>query len=502
MMRGFLVWSIACLSVACGGAAKKQASAPGADVSAVPWASSGVDWSHSPAPGPDPDFHAPEPSTFRLGNGMTVVVVANHRLPLVSMVLVNPVAGGARDPARLKGLAALTADLLDEGAGRWSALELADETERLGATLETSAGVEATYVTLDTLASTLGASLELVAAVIAKPAFSNADFERVKGDRLSMLERRRDQPRSVASLIFDRVIFGGHAYGLPNSGTTASVSQITRADAQQFYANHFTPERMSLILAGDVDPDALRDALEATLGTWQAQPIAPSEPNLVLPKSPPPRLVVCDKPGAKQSALRIGRLGFPRRDPRYFDAVGLNTVLGGSFTSRLNNRLREQLGYTYGVRSTFWFGRESGTWRVHTSVKTEKTIDAIREILKIIQVARTEEVPAEEFRRTQQYLIRQFPQDFESNTATAESFADLAVYGLPMSWYTEYRAGIDGASAARGREIAAGNWSDDQLHLVVVGDLKQILDGLLGLGFGEALVVDTEGEPIRNHPVR
>jgi len=497
-LEPLVICSLAC---ACGGATKKPAPAWDSPEVTIPWQTSGIDWSRAPAPGPEPEFHPPAPVTFELANGMKVVAIANRRLPLVSIQLVNPLAGGVHDPADLKGLAALTADMLDESAGRWSALALAGETERLGADLSTSAGVEAAYVEMDTLATTLEPSLGLLAAVIASPSFTEADFDRVKGDRLSMIKRRRDRPASVASLLFDRLIFGGHAYALPNSGTTEAVARITREDVVQFFGNHYTPERVTAIIVGDVDPEALREVLGATLGSWQPRPIAPTEPNLLLPRSRQPRLVVCDKPGAKQSAVRLGRIGLRRSDPRYFDAVVLNTVLGGSFTSRLNNRLREQLGYTYGVRSTFWFGRESGTWRVHTSMKTESTIDGIREALQMIARLRSEDIPAEELLRNRQNLVRQFPQDFESNAAVADSFAELVVHDLPLSWYGTYRAGIGTASATRARELAAGAWTEARLVVVVVGDLKKILTGLLGLGFGDALEVDAEGNPIRSHHV-
>ncbi len=503
MMRLCIAWALACFTIGCGGAGKKSAVATPEDADRpVPWAASGIDWSAIPTPGPEPAFRTPEATTFQLGNGIRVIMVTNHRLPLASVQIVLSAAGGVRDPAELKGLAALTADMLDEGAGRWSAIALANETERLGATLDAGAGVEAAYVTMDTLTSTLEPSLALLAQVVASPHLDAADFERVKGDHLSMLRRRRDRPGSVASLIFDRVIFGSHAYGMPNSGTEATVAKITSEDVARFYSQHYSPAETTVVVVGDVAPKTLRANLEETFGSWAPRTITPLAPNLALPDSSPPRLAVCNEPGAKQSAIRIGRIALRRSDSRFFDAVLLNTVVGGSYTSRLNKRLREELGYTYGVRSTFWFGRESGTWRVHTSVDANHTIDAIREILAIVERARDEEIPADELERNKQYLVRQFPQEFESNAAIADSFSDLVVHDLPLSWYAGYRKGIEGVSAASERQLAEELWPRDQLHLVVVGDLDRVLAGLLRLGFGDALEVDPEGKPLRVHPVK
>jgi zinc protease len=215
-----------------------------------------------------------------------------------------------------------------------------------------------------------------------------------------------------------------------------------------------------------------------------------------------PHLVVVDKPGAPQSVVRYGRQLMVRRDPRYFAGLVANTALGGSFTSRLNNRLREQLGYTYGAGSSFWLGRTSGTWSAGTSLKTENTVDGVREALALIESMRTAELPADELARTKQLLVRRLPTRFETNSQIAGSLADLVGEGIDLGWYAGYAAGVDAVDADRVREFAAASWAPGDQVLVVVGDLEKILDGLLGLGFADAIQVDAEGAVLRTHQAK
>ena len=468
----------------------------------IRWQDSGIDWSARPEAANEPTYQLPVPTTLTLKNGLSVVVVENRRLPLVSMLLINPAAGSAADPSGASGLAALTADLLDESAGKWNALELADELDRLGVDLDASAATDAAVLAVDTLTSTLEPTLAIMTAIISQPSFTSADFTRVKGDRISSIKRRRDRPRTIAALVFDRVLFGSHAYGLPNSGLEATLSAITHEQVLDFYKRHYSAGAVTLVIAGDVAAATLTPMLERTLGSWQARALTAASANLTLPLSQRPRLFVYDRPGSAQSVVWIGRVTMTRRDPRYARAMVINTVLGGGFTSRLNNRLREQLGYTYGASSSFWFARHSGSWAFSSSLKTTNTIAGINEALALIEQLRREDVPATEFANNQHLIVRKLPQEFETNAGIAAAFADLVIDDLPLDFYRDFRANISAVSAAQAREYAVGNFAREDLVMVVVGDLGKILDGLLGLGFGDAVEVDHEGHPVRSHRAR
>jgi zinc protease len=462
------------------------------DASALDWSKSGVDWTKVPEAGPEPVFAAPKPVTFALNNGMQVIVLENRRLPLVSAIMVGRHGGNINDVSGKSGLAGLTADLLDEGTSTRTALEIADELERLGADLRVGASTDYMTASMDTLASTLDSSLALFAEVIRDPAFTDKDFERVKGDRLASITRRRDRPRSVAGLVFDRVVFGAYPYAFPVLGLEADVEALTRDSVTSFYRNHYSPKASTLIVAGDVSAAELESKLESTFGLWESRGLNRRKLPAVN-TADRPFIAVVDKPDAPQTVVHIGRVSMDRSDARYFQANVINTVIGGSFASRLNHRLREQLGYTYGIRSSFWMGNNTGSWSVRTSLNAPNTLDGIKEILAIIEGARTADIPADELAKSKQLRIRQLPQEFETNAGTASAFADLVAAGVKLDWYDRYADGIASVTASLARDIATSEWKATDMVMVVVGDLATLRPQLETLGFGPIVEYDPEG---------
>jgi len=511
-MRPALLTALLCLAgPACGGAATSTAPDPGVsakaetaeaapangDSSGVPWGDSGVDWSRPPAPGPEPVFEIPRARSFQLDNGLDVYVVENPRLPLVTLQLVNEVGGSLHEPPRLAGLASLTADMLDEGAGSLQALEFAAAVERLGATLTTGAGDDAAYITMTTLAGNLDGSLALLTDVLRDPRLSVPDFRRVKGDRISDLKKRQDQPTAVASVVFYQSIFGrDSAYGTPTAGYVETVARIKPSDLKTFYVRNYAPDRMSLVVAGAVDADDLRKRLNRTLGSWRRK-ARPGKPAPVAAIDSPPRLVMVHKPGAAQSVVGLGRVTLDRNDPRYYTAEVLNGVLGGSFSARLNNVLREQLGYTYGARSRFDFGRFDSAWVMRTSIFSAKTMPGIERARAIVDQVSKERVPDEELARVKQRLVRQLPQGFQSNRGIAASYLDLVSNGLALDWYDSYAQRIEAVTADEVRALATELLALDKLTLVVVGDLDLLRAPLLDLGLRPAVEVNLKGKLLK-----
>jgi len=465
----------------------------------VPWDKSGIDWSKPPVPGPAPSFRVPTPTTFALNNKLRVVVIPRRKLPVISMRLVNTSAGSKYD-GRLGGLAALTADLLDEGAGTLDTVGVSKELERLGASMSISTGEEEVTISLSTLSATLTKSLQLLRSVVSKPRFKFADFKRVRGDRLSAIRRRRDSPRRVAGLLYSKILWGNHPYGKPISGTARSLKKLRAGNVRNFYRTHYAPALMTLIVAGDVNPTSLRSQLNLTLGQWRKRIAKPRLAKMPKPVSNPPRLVVSNKANAAQSVVRIGRVSIKRKDPRHFAATVVNAALGGSFAARLMQRLREQLGYTYGARSSFWYGHKTGMWTVNTSIKTANTIDGLREAIKLIGSMSATNLPAAELARTKNLLSRGLPQRFERNSGLVSVFSNLLDHNLPLNWYDGYAAGIGGVTADQARAFATAEWNSKDLVIVVIGDLKKILPGLLKLGLGSALELDPEGKVLKTHP--
>jgi predicted Zn-dependent peptidase len=453
------------------------------------FAASGLDWSKPPGAAPEPSFTPPVPQTFNVA-GARVVLVENHRLPLVSVRVVFHRAG-AREDAGKSGLASLTAALLEEGAGKFDANALPEEIERLGADLDVGVRTDAATVGLDTLAETLEPSLSLLADVIVRPRLAAKDFERIRGDRLAELALRPDQPSLLAGLAFSQILFAGHPYASPADGFATTVKRLTLGEVKTFWRNRYRPGDATILVTGDVDRARVEALLAKAFAGWRPG----RAPTAVAPAAPvarPPVLAFIDRPGAPQSVVIIGRLGVPAGAAHFFPAEVANTVIGGSFLSRLNAKLREELGYTYAIRSAFSRLRWSGNWGISTSLKTANTVDGIREAIAIVDGVRTAEVPAAELQKAILMLTRSAPQDFETNAGIAASFEELIVDGMPLDWHQGWIPGIRAVTAAEARAVADESWKD--LSIVIVGDWAALKDGLGALG-RPIVHLDAEGKP-------
>jgi zinc protease len=444
----------------------------------MPWDAAGVAWDKVPEPGPEPSYVPPAAVELVLRNKIRVLVIENHRLPLVSVRVICARAGGREDGAR-HGLAALTGNLLVEGAGTLDSLALPEELERLGADLDVAVAADYAVVMLDTLTETIEPSLALLADVVTRPRLTGADFARIKGDAIEDIKRRPDSATLVAALVFDRTIFGDHPYGAPTTGTLATVERLALADAKKFWKTRYVPSAATIIVAGDVDPATLQALLDRTFGTWKGKrPPAAKQPPAPAPIEP--QLVVVDRPGSDQAVVTVGKLGPDSSDPDYFAASVLNTALGGSFTSRLNHRLREELGYTYGVDAGFWRGAWSGSWSALAPLDTENAVDGIRELRAIIERTRTEGITADELANAKQLLIRGQPQDFETNAAIARIYTSVITQRRPLDWPHTYAASVRAVDGEAARAALAPRWSD--LSIVVVGDWSLLEKPLRALG--------------------
>lgn len=458
---------------------------------AIPWGTAGVAWDQLPEPGPEPSYTPPAAIDFKLANGIRVLLVENHRLPLVTVRVVDTRAG-SREDGRSIGLASLTGDLLDEGAGTRDSLALPEELEKLGAELDVSVGADFSVASLDTLAETLEPSLGVLADVLIRPQLTDADFTRIKGDTLEDIKHRTDSPARIAGLVFDKTIFGAHPYGAPTEGMTATVDKITLADVKAFWKSRYTPAATTVIVAGDVDRTALEPLLAATFGAWKGKK-PPAVKKAKAPAATTPRIVVVDKPGAEQAVVEIGRLGPSANDPDYYPASVYNTALGGSFASRLNHRIREELGYTYGISSGYWRGGWVGSWSVSSALETKTAVAGIKEALAIVDRTRTEGIPTDELAKAKQLLVRGQPQDFETNAAIARVYSTVITQGRPLDWVQHYADNVKAVDGDAAKKVVAAQWTD--LAIVVVGDWTVLGSGLTALGL-PITHVDADGNPV------
>jgi predicted Zn-dependent peptidase len=446
------------------------------------------DRSKPPALGPAPRLSLPSIQKRTLSNGLPVWLVEAHEVPLVQINLVVK-AGGGDDPAGKFGIASLTAAMLDEGAGARSALEIADAAEFLGADLDATASFDASAVRLNVPAARLADALPLMADVALRPTFPEKELERLRQERITSLLQAKDDPASVAAMAFARQVFGQtHRYGTGLIGTEATLKGFTVADLRAFHAAMYRPAHATLVAVGDFRVDPMLAQLEKQFGTWKAgagttRAAVPAAPQLTARQ-----ITIVDVPKAQQSQVRIGWIGVPRSTPDYFTLQVLNTILGGSFTSRLNQNLREKNQYSYGASSRFEMRLSPGAFVAGAGIQTAKTADALREFFNELE-AIGKPVGPDELTKGKNYLALGFPSEFESIADLSAHVEELVVYTLADDYFERYISRVQAVTAADvGR--AAGTFIQPQRFAVVVaGDRAAIEASIRALGLGAVRVM-------------
>jgi zinc protease len=451
-----------------------------------------VDRSNLPRPAPDPSFSFPEIRRVRLSNGVDVRTAEHRDVPLVS-VLVLVRAGAARDPADRPGLAAISGDLLDEGCGDLDALGLHETIGRLGAQLDTEVGADATLLGLSTLERFLEPALSVLADMIAIPRLEAHDFGRVRDLRLNRLLQMREMPPALAERAFTRLLYGTHPYGHLPIGSEDSLRVMTVDETRRFHRQMYTPSRVTVIAVGDASHERLADLIDGAFGSWQPSAEATDLVDHAFLDVPPrltDRLTLVSRSGAPQSELRIGHVAARRSSPDYHALITLNLVLGGQFVSRINLNLRERNGYTYGARTAFDFRRGPGPFVVHASVQSEATAAAVREVQAELDAIRGERpVTEEELELGRAAITRGYPRGFETADQVARAIAQLALYDLPDTYFSEFVPKVLALTPEDMTRAAATHIDPSRLLAVIVGDRDKIGDGLGELGFGQPNVV-------------
>lgn len=461
-------------------------------VTATPVAAQGPDRSKPPALGPAPTLRLPAIEKGTLANGVPLWVIEQHRVPLAQVNVI--LRGGASlDRTGRYGMASMVAAMLDEGAGSRSALEFADAVEFLGADLSTSSSFDYSAVRLSTPVKNLQPALALLADVVLRPTFPATELDRLKKERLAALVQAKDNPAAVIGYAFPRIVFGAsHRYGTPAGGVAPAIEAITADEVRAFYKEHFTSGNATILVTGDVTLASVKAALDAAFAGWSSA--GPRGAVAALPVAAPVarrEIVLVDKPGAAQSQIRIGAVGVPRSTPDYAVLEVLNTILGGSFTSRLNQNLRERNGYTYGASSIFDMRTSAGPFLATAGVQTDKTAEALREFFVELEGI-TRPVPADEVEKAKNYLALGFPAEFETTRNLAQKLEELIVYGLPDDTHQAFIGAVMKVTPAEVQKAAIRYVQPDRLAVVIVGDRKAIEPGIAKLNLGPIRVVPIE----------
>jgi predicted Zn-dependent peptidase len=455
-----------------------------------------VDRSRLPEPGPDRPFRFPRIAKRTLPNGLEVRAASHRSVPIVSMVLLVP-GGSSVDPPDRHGLAAITSGLLDEGSRGQSALDVADRVARIGGDFDLDVGADAVVVALTTLDRFMDTGLALVHEIVTEPNMADDDFNRIRNLRLERLRQMKDHAAAMAERAFAHALYGSHAYGHLAMGTEASLTAMTVDDTRALHGALFAPAGSTLVVVGDRSEEQLLDAASAVFANWRPA-ASPMTVDRAAALAPPPsaplvRLGVVPRAAAPQSELRIGHVCAARSTPDFHALLMLNTILGGQFVSRINMNLREDKGYTYGVRTGFDLRKGLGPFVVQTSVGTDVTVPAIRETLNELRdIATSRPATADELSLAHTTVSKGYPRGFETAAQVARSVAQLALHGLPDSYFEDFVPRLSQVTADEVTRVARAYLSLDRMTTLIVGDLDKIGGSLPGLGLGPHQALNIE----------
>jgi predicted Zn-dependent peptidase len=442
-------------------------------------------------------FIAPAFSRHQLSNGLEVWISPWHTLPLVATRLLVA-TGSTHDKGPQAGLAQLTATLWDQGTKELTSTQLAEALDALGTSLDIGSNVDTTELSFTVETQALAKTLELVGQMIAEPRFDESDFQREQQLQLSELASGPDSASWIAERVFPTLLFGEkHAWGSPGLGYASTVKALTREQVQQSYRERFAPQKSVLIVVGDVDPSTLLPLLESAFAAWKTPAATPAAPAAAQIAATGPIYFV-DKPGAVQSVIMVGRTWRERLDPAYLATRIGNRILGGDFLSRINQNLRERNGFTYGARSGFDYHRDFSEWTVQTSVRSEVTGAALREILSELQgVASDRPLTESEVLTARDAEGNTFPEAFETPGRIAGALAQMALFQLPDDYFVKFVEQLDQTSPDQVANAMVPLVARDQNLILIVGNRGVVEPNLAEAGFTQIAYLDTDGRPVK-----
>lgn len=450
-----------------------------------------LDRSVRPQSAPALPFRAPVPQVYRLRSGPPLWVIPRRDLPVVAATLV--VGGGAGDRAEdPHGLAALASAMMIEGTSGRSSGQIAEAAESRGTSFSTGCGWDGSYVSFQCLSPHLEAALELTADVVRGPSFPEAEWARLKGQTLAALRAEHDSAEARAHRALLTALYPtGHPYRRPLDGDESSVEGLTRDDLVGFHQGRYGPARAAWVVAGDVDADRLADAIDRHLEGWNGPAPRPDEVSTPT-RAERPRIVLLHRPGSVQAAVRAGHVGMRRLDPDHTDGQVLNHILGGQFNSRLNARLREEKGFTYGVRSHFESRRLPGPFHIGASVQLDRLGEAVDDLYQEVRALLEDRPPTPaELDDARRSLIEGQARLFETPASLVSRYAGLFVHGLPVDHHARFAERLGAVTIDSLRSAAARLVHPEALVVVVVADADRAARPLSALGWADLEVLES-----------
>jgi len=448
-----------------------------------------LDRSIPPLPANAQTMSFPPFQTRTLSNGLKIICVENHKLPIVTVNLV--IRTGSAFDGLNSGLADMTANLLMKGTTKRNAEQIAEEVDFLGASLNTNAGWDASSISLTTLTKHLPALLEIMGDILLNPTFPEHEVKRLQALTIADLVQAKADVNYLASTRAAQALFGMHPYG--NTATEQSINAIDRRACRDFYEAGYAPDNSFVVVAGDADINSLAGRFEDLFTGWEKHSIRKRQFSEIQPIAE--RIVsIVAKPGAVQTSIRIGQEGVKRSDGDFLALDALNTIIGGYFNSRLNASLREKHGFTYGAHSRFDARALGGCFVVSCDVRTEVTDKAIGEIFNELHRIVIEPVTEEELTLMKNYVSGRFPLMIETPQHTANLLQNIELYGLPENYYSTLGERVRALSSDNLMTVAKKHLHPDRMAIAVAGDASKIMEGMKQ--FGTVAVSDTDGNPV------
>ncbi|HEV7868537.1 MAG TPA: pitrilysin family protein [Chthoniobacteraceae bacterium] len=444
-----------------------------------------IDRTQKPAPDPAPAASFPDYRTHTLPNGLKVFVIEDDRTPTITLRLL--IKSGAIQEGEKTGLSAFVAGLLNRGTKTRDAATFAKESDFIGVRIEAAAGQDAISVGAGGLTKYTDKILELFADAVLNPVFPAEQFAKEQRKAFSALEAEKQEPEKLADKLAGKIVFGSHPYGAYRTAET--LKAITRDAIVEYHGKFFAPNNATLAVVGDVKEAEVLPLVEKALGGWQRREVpAPAEPKLIGLKGVTVHLV--DRPGSVQSNIMITQPGPARNNADSPELNVLNATLGGGFSGRLFQNLREKHGWTYGAYSAFGMHRLGGEFTASAETRNEVTAPAIQETLKEMNRLREEPVPEDELTLQRQYNVGNYLLSLENSSRIATRVQDIDLYGLPADFYKTYARRMSAVTPSQVQELAKKYLSTENTAIVVVGEAKEVKPALEKIG--KVFVYDQE----------
>jgi zinc protease len=427
------------------------------------------------------EFKMPDYSTHVLENGLTINLMTQSEVPLIT---VNAVVRAGSVDDTTAGIANLTANSLLLGAGGRNKLEIEEMVDFLGASISAGGGTEGTYVSASFMAKDSNTMLPLLQSVLMKPTFDPAEFDKLRKREIANLSRAKESPRAVINRYFNKMVFADHPYGNTASGNRESLAVINPEALKAFHAQYYQPANTAINIVGDFNIEKMKSELELLFGKWNnSRKVARPDLKSGLPELSASKVLLVDKGDAVESTFLIGGMGVSRDNEDYVGLTVINTILGARFTSWLNDELRVNAGLTYGARSRFIPYSAAGVFQISTFTKTSTTKEAIDLALKTYSRLWKKGVDQETLNSAKAYVKGQFPPRYETTGQLAGLLSDMYLYGFDDAFINDFQANVDGISVETSKRLVDSYFPQSNLQFVIIGNAAEIAD--IAAAYGE-----------------